>query len=39
MTRRAGFTLIEILIVVAIICVMLVAAVTSVTSGRDAARS
>ena len=39
MTRRAGFTLIEILIVVAIICVMLVAAVTSVTSGRDAARA
>ena len=39
MKRRAGFTLIEILIVVAIICVMLVAAVTSVTSGRDAARA
>ena len=39
MKRRAGFTLIEILIVVGIICVMLVAAVTSVTSGRDAARA
>ena len=38
MKRRAGFTLIEILIVVGIICVMLVAAVASVASGRDAAR-
>ena len=39
MKRRAGFTLIEILIVVGIICVMLAAAVASVTSGRDAARA
>ena len=39
MKRSAGFTLIEILIVVAIICVMLAAAVASVTSGRDAARA
>ena len=39
MKRRAGFTLIEILIVVGIICVMLAVAVTSVTSGRDAARA
>ena len=38
MKNRAGFTLIEILIVVAIICVMLVVAVASVASGRDAAR-
>ena len=39
MKRRAGFTLIEILIVVGIICVMLAVAVASVTSGRDAARA
>ena len=39
MKRSAGFTLIEILIVVAIICVMLASAVTSVASGRDAARA
>jgi len=39
MTRRAGFTLIEILIVVAIIGVMLAVAVASVASGRDAARA
>ena len=39
MKRRAGFTLIEILIVVGIICVMLAVAVTSVTAGRDAARA
>ena len=39
MKRRAGFTLIEILIVVGIICVMLAVAVASVASGRDAARA
>ena len=39
MKRQAGFTLIEILIVVAIICVMLAVAVASVASGRDAARA
>lgn len=39
MSRRSGFTLIEILIVVAIIGVMLVSAVVSVASGRDAARA
>lgn len=39
MKRHAGFTLIEILIVVAIICVMLAVAVASVASGRDAARA
>ncbi len=39
MKRSLGFTLIEILFVVAIICVMLAVAVTSVTSGRDAARA
>ena len=39
MKRSAGFTLIEILIVVAIIGVMLAAAVTSVATGRDAARA
>ena len=39
MKRRAGFTLIEILIVVAIIGVMLAVAVASVASGRDAARA
>ena len=39
MRRRAGFTLIEILIVVGIICVMLAVAVASVASGRDAARA
>lgn len=38
MHRRSGFTLIEILIVVAIIGVMLVSAVVNVASGRDAAR-
>ena len=38
MYRRSGFTLIEILIVVAIIGVMLVSAVVNVASGRDAAR-
>ena len=38
MKRRLGFTLIEILFVVAIICVMLAVAVTSLTAGRDAAR-
>ena len=39
MKRRAGFTLIEILIVMAIISVMLVVAVASVASGRAAARA
>ena len=39
MKRRAGFTLIEILIVVGIICTMLAVAVASVASGRDAARA
>lgn len=38
MKRRAGFTLFEILIVVGIICTMLAVAVTSLASGRDAAR-
>ena len=38
MKRRAGFTLIEILIVTGIICVMLAVAVTSIASGRNAAR-
>lgn len=39
MKRNAGFTLIEILIVVAIIGVMLAVAVVSVASGRDATRA
>ena len=39
MARRSGFTLIEILVVVAIIGVMLVSAVASVAAGRDAARA
>ena len=39
MKRTLGFTLIEVLIVVAIICVMLAVAVASVASGRDAARA
>ena len=39
MKRNAGFTLIEVLIVVAIIGVMLAMAVVSVSSGRDAARA
>ena len=39
MKRSPGFTLIEILIVVAIIGVMLAMAVASVASGRDAARA
>ena len=39
MKRRSGFTLIEILIVVAIIGMMLSVAVVSLTSGRDAARA
>lgn len=39
MRRNAGFTLIEILIVVAIIGVMLTVAVVSVSTGRDAARA
>ena len=39
MKRNAGFTLIEILIVVAFIGVMLAVAVTSVASGRDATRA
>ena len=39
MKRSAGFTLIEILIVVAIIGVLLAAAVASVASGSDAARA
>ena len=39
MRRNAGFTLIEILIVVAIIGVMLTVAVVSVSTGRDAVRA
>ena len=39
MKHRSGFTLIEILIVVAIIGMMLVVAVMSVASGRDATRA
>lgn len=39
MKRRAGFTLLEIMIVVAIIGVILAMAVTSVASGRAAARA
>ena len=39
MRRNAGFTLIEILIVAAIIGVMLAAAVVSVSSGRGAAHA
>ena len=36
--RRAGFTLIEILIVVGIIAIMLASAVMSVASGRGAVK-
>ena len=37
--RRAGFTLIEIMIVVGIIAIMLVSAVMSVASGRGAVQA